>query len=71
MLIFILFLGWSFGTRLKKLEKIDREQHTQLFSEVALNQLVDLDLYQGDIVLYDEKPESRNIKKDLTKRWPE
>ena len=71
MLIFILFLGWSFGTRLKKLEKIDREQHTQLFSEVALNQLVDLDLYQGDIVLYDEKPESRNIEKDLTKRWPE
>ena len=71
MLIFILFLGWSFGTRLKKLEKIDREQHTQLFSEVALNQLVDLDLYQGDIVLHDEKPESRNINKDLTKRWPE
>ena len=75
MLFFILFLRWSFGARLYGLEKIDRELYkyskTQILSEAALNQLVDLDLYQGDIVLNEDKPKSRNIKKDLTKRWPE
>ena len=62
----------------KKIEKIDRElndlpkinHNTLLWSEVAINQLLELDLFQGDIIMALDKPSSRNIKKDLTKRWP-
>ena len=78
MKVFIFFLGFSSGTRLKKIDKIDRElndlptinHNTHFWSEAAINQLLELDLFQGDIIMAEDQPSSRNIKKDLTKRWP-
>ena len=47
----------------------DAENENRLLSEAAINQVLNLDLFQGDIITYTQ-PSSRNILKDLTKRWP-
>ena len=66
MKVFIFFLGFSFGIRLKKIEKIDREfndlptinHNTHFWSEAAINQLLELDLFQGDIMMAEDQPSS-------------
>ena len=77
MKIFSFFLGYLSGVRLRGHQKIDRELTTsfdvinenQVLSEAAINQELNLDLFQGDIIRYTQ-PSSRNIQKDFTKRWP-
>lgn len=77
MKIFSFFLGYLSGIRLRGHHNIDRELTTsfdvinenRVLSEAAINQELNLDLFQGDIIRYTQ-PSSRNIQKDFTKRWP-
>ena len=71
------FLGYLSGVRLGGHQETDREltasfdaeNENRLLSEAAINQVLNLDFFQGDIIR-DTQPSSRNILKDLTKRWP-
>ena len=71
------YLGFLLGVRLRGRQRNDRELTTlfdvtdenRLLSEAAINQMLHLDLFQGDIIR-NTKPSPRNIQKDLTKRWP-
>ena len=71
------YLGFLLGLRLRGRQRNDRELTTlfdvtdenRLLSEAAINQMLHLDLFQGDIIR-NTKPSPRNIQKDLTKRWP-
>ena len=71
------YLGFLLGVRLRGRQRNDRKLTTlfdvtdenRLLSEAAINQMLHLDLFQGDIIR-NTKPSSRNIQKDLTKRWP-
>ena len=71
------YLGFLSAVRLREQWKPNRELTTssdaenenRLLSEAAINQVLNLDLFQGDIITYTQ-PSSRNILKDLTKRWP-
>lgn len=77
MKIFSFFLGYLSRVRLRGHQNIDRELTTsfdvinenRVLSEAAINQELNLDLFQGDIIRYTQ-PSSRNIQKDFTKRWP-
>ena len=77
MKIFIFYLGFLSAVRLREQWKPDRklttsfdaENENRLLSEAAINQVLNLNLFQGDIIR-DTQPSSRNIQKDLTKRWP-
>ena len=71
------YLGFLLGVRLRGRQRNDRKLTTLfdvtdengLLSEAAINQMLHLDLFQGDIIRK-TKPSPRNIQKDLTKRWP-
>lgn len=71
------YLGFLLGVRLRGRQRNDRKLTTlfdvtdenRLLSEAAINQMLHLDLFQGDIIR-NTKPSPRNIQKDLTKRWP-
>ena len=77
MKILIFYVGYLSGISSKGYRKPDRELTTSFdvinenraLSEAAINQELNLDLFQGDIIRYTQ-PSSRNIQKDFTKRWP-
>lgn len=73
----IFYVGYLSGISSKGYRKTDREltisfdviNENRVLSEAAINQELNLDLFQGDIIRYTQ-PSSRNIQKDFTKRWP-
>ena len=77
MKIFNFYIGFLSAVRLRGQWKpnrelttsFDTENENRLLSEAAINQVLNLDLIEGDIIRYTQ-PTSRNIQKDLTKRWP-
>ena len=77
MKIFNFYIGFLSAVRLRGQWKsnreltasFDAENENRLLSEAAINQVLNLDLIEGDIIRYTQ-PTSRNIQKDLTKRWP-
>ena len=74
---FNFYIGFLSAVRLREQWKptrelttsFDTENENRLLSEAAINQVLNLDLFEGDIIRYTQ-PTSRNIQNDLTKRWP-
>ncbi len=70
-----LFVGILFAVRSRGSENskelkslFDARYEDTILSEAAINNVLNLDFYQSDIIL-NTQPSSRNIQKDLTKRW--
>ena len=47
------------------------EYSDDVTSEIKINQNLNLNLIEGDIIPNKNEDRQRNIKRDLTQRWPE
>ena len=52
--------------------EIRQEEVAGIFDEMTINELLDLNLYEGDIILDQgqDQVQGQNIQRDLTYRWP-